>query len=66
VFDFQGEGIQGFTPGGCDRTLWVLIAVHRGCTSELCGVRQRHAVAHELESKTQEKKAFEVTEHLRR
>jgi hypothetical protein len=35
--------------GGCDRTLRVLIVVHRGCISELCGVRQRRAAAHELE-----------------
>jgi hypothetical protein len=42
-------------PGGCDRTLRVLIAVHRGCTSEHCGFRQRHVAAQELESTTQEK-----------
>jgi hypothetical protein len=36
--------------------LWVLIAVHKGCTSELCGVRQRRARwAQKLKSTTQRK-----------
>jgi hypothetical protein len=41
----------------------VLIAVHRGCTSEFCGSKQRRTAAQELESTTQEKD-LKVTEHL--
>jgi hypothetical protein len=45
--------------------LWVLIAVHKGCIYELCGVRQRRARwAQELESST-EKKTLEVLEYLK-
>jgi hypothetical protein len=43
--------------------LRVLIAVHRGCISELCGVRQRCVAAQELESTTQEKD-LRVVEYL--
>ena len=56
-FDFQvWEGLWGFTPGRCDRTLGVLIAMHRGCISEFYRFRQRRArQAQKLESTTQEK-----------
>jgi hypothetical protein len=37
--------------------------VHRGCTSEFCGFRQRRAAAQELESTTQEKD-LKVAEYL--
>jgi hypothetical protein len=37
--------------------------VHRGCTSEHCGFRQRRAAAQELESTTQEED-LKVVEHL--
>jgi hypothetical protein len=50
-------------PGGCDRVLRSLNTVHRGCTSELCGFRQRRAAAQELESTTQEED-LKVVEHL--
>jgi hypothetical protein len=37
--------------------------VHRGCTSEHCGFRQRRTAAQELESTTQEED-LKVVEHL--
>jgi hypothetical protein len=51
-------------PGGCDRTLWVLIVVHRGCTSKLYGVRQRRVAAQKLESTTQRKKTSRLLNTL--
>ena len=44
--------------------LRVLRAVHKGCTSELCGVRQRHAEAQEMESTTQRKKTSRLLNTL--
>jgi len=35
------RGLWGFTPRGGDRMLRVLIAMHRGFISELCGFRER-------------------------
>jgi hypothetical protein len=43
--------------------LRVLRAVHRGCTSEHCGFRQRRAAAQELKSTTQEED-LKVVEYL--
>ena len=42
----------------------VLIAMHRGCISELCGVRQRRVAAKKLESTTQRKKTSRLLNTL--
>jgi hypothetical protein len=43
LFDFRVRGLLDFTPEGCERTLWVLIAVQRECISEFYGFRKRRA-----------------------
>jgi hypothetical protein len=44
--------------------LRVLRVVHRGCTSEHCGFRQRRATAQELKSTTQGKKTSRLLNTL--
>ena len=58
------RGLWGLMPWGRDRVLRLWILVHRGCTSELCGLRKRRVAAQDW-SQQPRRKTFEVAEHLR-